>query len=296
MILKRIEGRAISHPYAAVNEFSSWRLKDLIRLMDSTDRIYLQKFAKEYFSVTARTKALLIDKLYPKIMSQNAEQLDKYRQYFLQGRELTIIPPEERDYDGILGEVFQHPHFCAAHDFILQNTSSVKRKIGLFTTCAATKPYPYSPNFHRVFQFLETIFGKEQVAECIHWLVISNASAPVPQEYHYSFPFYAYESNVLRFSKKIRLVYEETVIERMNQYFSRYSDYMGFVGLLRPNSQWAQLITKLPMEITLVPKPSTAKKIKEKSLGLWRNHGLTRPIVLEELKYELMKLGLEPKI
>lgn len=293
MNLKRINGRAISHPYVMVNEFPNWRVKDLVRLMDSADRIYLQKFSKIFFSFTARTKFQLIDNLYPLIKNQNKEQLEIYRQFFLKNREFIIIPPEERDYDGLLGEVFQHPHFCIAHEFIIQNTPSVKNKIGLFTTCAATKPYPFSPNFQRIFCFLEATFGKKQLVERLHWLVISNASAPVPQEYHYSFPFYAYESNVLRFSKKIRLSYEEVVIERMTKYFSRYSDYIGFVALLRPKSQWEQLVTELSMEITMVPKASTAKKIKEKSLGLWRNHGLTRPEVLEELKHALIRLGLK---
>ena len=71
MDLKRINGRAISHPYVAVNEFPNWRVKDLIRLMDSADRTYLQKFARNFFSFTARTKFQLLENLYPKIKNQN---------------------------------------------------------------------------------------------------------------------------------------------------------------------------------------------------------------------------------
>ncbi len=242
--LELIKRPTMSHGYIAVNGIDNPLLKDIVRGLDATSRPRLLQFINE-FSIAVPRKGTQEEIASPVAnvllhSNQNIETLKKMRKFLLLASEepFEIIPPEKRDYDGILGIIDQNNlnivnnhQFIEAHDWVLNKYVRPPNKtITVFTTCAATKPYPNS-NLSEMVNYLKTLKN----ADAIHWLVLSNATAPVPEELHLCFPFWAYEADIRKLRMKDRIEYVRVTAERLEKYLRKHK-YDHYIAYLAKNS------------------------------------------------------------
>ena len=300
-----IQNRYLSHPYIAVEELANsylndlddkrkFLIKDIIRCIDSSDYNYLRKFQNKFFSskITGSKKDLA-SQISKNLLKENFnyEILKKMQSFFLENKDKNIILPEERNYDEILGFKLNHHHFNQAFKWILNKFKpNPSKNIALFTTCSSVKPYYNSPTFKPVLNYLKENFKK---FSNIHWLVISNSCAPIPEELHASFPFYAYESDLRKYTKKDCNEYKLLTINRLSEYLKK-NPYDYYVGLIRPNSIQKSVLSiisdKLGINIKFFPSEEIKEKIEALGTGYWCRMGLKFEYTLLELKNYLNEI------
>ncbi len=290
-----IDRPAMSHPYLSVDSINGlakeddlFVLRDIIRGLDATNYTHLKRFMKRYsvpnFSGSKHKVVMHIANFVLNFAEKNALMRDM-RNFLLLGPEpFEIIKMEERDYDGILGNVTTHEHFIEAHNWLTKNYVKPKnKKIALFTTCASVKPYSMSPNFSLVFGYLSRILKNP---DTIHWLVLSNATAPVPQELHNVFPFYAYETDITKLNSKDTDEYVEIATQRLEKYL-RLNNYNHHIALIRPSSIQKKILEKvekkLGLDIIYLPTKKTIARINAQGLGFWSRTGMKHKYTLNEL-------------
>ncbi len=240
--LELIKRPTMSHGYIAVNGIDNPLLKDIIRGLDATNLTLLRRFRNE-FSITSVPRTGSQEKIASPVADVlltsniNIGTLKKMREFLLlaENEPFEIIPPGERDYDGILGIIDQnnlnivnHPHFIKAHEYLMNNYVKPENKaIAVFTTCASTKPYPVS-NLSEMVKYLRRLKN----ADAIHWLVLSNATAPVPEELHLCFPFWAYEADIRKLKMKDKIEYVKVTSERLEKYLRKhkYDHYVAYLA------------------------------------------------------------------
>jgi hypothetical protein len=295
----------MSHPYIAVDSlghqllkkgFSQelvYLLKDLIRLGDSTGLINLRRINKKFqLSLDISTHQTASESFTQALIS-NAENypLSQIQRVLLAEKDdRRLIDYHDRRYDEILGPVFDHRLFRDSFDLLLQTKELKAKKIAFFTTCASVKPYPVSPTFSRVFDYIDEQLGKEVRSASVHWLVLSNASAPIPEEFHSTFPYYAYETDLNRLSKKQIQKYKEVTTDQITRFLEKFH-YDHYIALLRPNHMQQEVLeaatANLNIDVDYYPKNSTIRRIKSLGPGFWSRRGLTHELTLKELTNKL---------
>ncbi|MHA2233627.1 MAG: DUF5591 domain-containing protein [Candidatus Hodarchaeales archaeon] len=308
MLIEQIQRPAMSHPYIAVDTLGQqlikegftqdlvYLIKDLIRLGDSTSLTNLRRINKKFnLNLNARNHQTA-SKSFAQELISNAKHhpLEEIHLVLLAGKEdLGLIDYPDRRYDEILGPIFRHRHFHDSLNLILKMKKPQGKKIALFTTCASVKPYAISPTFSRVFSYIDEHLGKEQSSRSIHWLVLSNATAPIPEELHSSFPFYAYETDLNQLTKQEIQSYKEVTIKRLTQFLEKFQ-YESYIGLLRPSHTQREVLeavaTTLNIDVIHYPTASTIKRIKTLGAGFWSRRGLTHEFTLRELTNKLTSL------
>ncbi|MHA1252054.1 MAG: DUF5591 domain-containing protein [Candidatus Helarchaeota archaeon] len=305
--LPQVNNRYLSHPYLAVEKITKlflenydedrqFLIKDLIRCFDSADFNLLRRFKNIFFkdinSVNGK-KSDIVKYLTNFILNSNINEnkLKKMRSFFLFKKSRNIIPEFKRNYDGILGFNLNHDHFKTAFDWIYNNYNRpLEKKIALFTTCSSVKPYYTSPTFKRVFNFLKLNLKNFKK---IHWLVISNSCAPIPEELHTSFPFYAYETNLRKCNKKEKEEFLKITVDRLLKYHSKFK-YDYYIGLIRPNSLQKRVLEifseKANIKIKFFPSLKIKQKIEQLGSGYWCRMGLWHNFTLNELKEYLVRI------
>ncbi|MFX0113527.1 MAG: DUF5591 domain-containing protein [Candidatus Hodarchaeota archaeon] len=308
MLIERIHRTAMSHSYIAVDSLGQklleegfskhtvYLLKDLIRLGDSTSLISLRRINREFTLNLDTSNHQTASESFARELIDGSDRhaLSRIHSILLAGKEdLGIIDYQNRRYDEILGPVFKHRHFRKSFDAILKMKKTQGKKIAFFTTCASVKPYPISPTFSRVFNYIKENLGKELVSNSIHWLVLSNATAPIPEEFHSSFPFYAYETDLSQLTRSQVQSYQEVTTYRLKQFLEKF-EYDGYIGLLRPNHIQREVLetatSELSIEVVHCPTNMTIRKIKDLGAGFWSRRGLTHELVLNELISKLISL------
>lgn len=305
MRIERIQRPAMSHPYIAVDSLGQqllkkgfsrelvYLLKDLIRLGDSTGLINLRRINKKFHLSLDTCTHRTASESFAQGLIGNAENypLSQIHTVLLAGKDdLRLIDHQDRRYDEILGPIFNHRHFRDSFDLLLQRKELQGKKIAFFTTCASVKPYPVSPTFSRVFNYIDDHLGREIRLASIHWLVLSNASAPVPEECHSTFPYYAYETDLNRLSKKQIQTYKEVTTDQITRFLEKFH-YDSYIALLRPNHIQREALeaatAKLNIDVDYYPKNSTIRRIKNLGPGFWSRRGLTHEFTLKELTNKL---------
>lgn len=305
MRIKRIQRPAMSHPYIAVDSlghqllkrgFSQelvYLLKDLIRLGDSTDLIILRRINKKFQLSLDISTHRTASESFAQTLIANAENypLSQIQTVLLAGKDdRRLIDYRDRQYDEILGPVFDHQLFRDSFELLLQRKELKAKKIAFFTTCASVKPYPVSPTFSRVFDYIDEQLGKEARSTSIHWLVLSNASAPIPEEYHSTFPYYAYETDLNQLSKKQIQRYKEVTTDQITRFLEKFH-YDHYFALLRPNHTQREVLeaatANLNIHVDYYPTNNTIRRIKNLGPGFWSRRGLTHEFTLKELTDKL---------
>lgn len=290
-----IDRPAMSHPYLSVGSMNGlareddlFILRDIIRGLDATDYINLKRFMKRYSIPTlfgSKHKVVMHIANFILNSAKKSPMLKDMRNFLLLGPEpFEIIRIEERDYDGILGNVTDHEHFIEAHKWLINNYVKPKnKKIALFTTCASVKPYSMSPNFSVLISYLSKTLKDP---DAVHWLVLSNATAPVPQELHNVFPFYAYETDITKLNSKDVNEYVKIAKHRLEKYL-RLNIYDSYVALIRPSSIQRKILEqverRLDLDIIYLPTKKTIRRINELGLGYWSRTGMKHRYTLDEL-------------
>jgi len=292
--LPLIKRRGMSHSYIKLNNLENYLphnyekekisiLKSIIRFIDSTDINKIRKILRnnqvKYFG---RKKEEIRNEFIDFIL-QNVSRLKKLENELFENKNYQLIPSKDRDYDGILGIALNHKNFDKAHKEILKLNKDLKKNIAFLTTCASIKPYSLSPTFKHIFK---NIKEKTGIFENIHWLVISNATAPIPEEFHYSYPFFAYETDLNKLNKSEIKIYQEIALKRMKEYFTKFQ-YDYYIGYLRPNSYQRKVVELLQNEMDIkfkfFPSLDVINKIKKLGMGYWCRKGLVHEYSLEEL-------------
>lgn len=294
----------MSHPYLAVNDLENVMnvdckplhlLKDLIRGLDSTSFLHIRRFMKRFkISKKNGNKQNITQHVAESILRSSAKTSvikEMHRFIFKTSEYHPIIEKEERDYDGILGKVISHKHFIEAHKWMLDNyTKPEEKEIAFFTTCASVKPYPTSPNFSVIINHLKKELKDPNK---IHWLVLSNATAPIPEEFHTTFPFYAYETDITKLNKEESKKYVRITSKRLKKYLE-VNYYSHYVALLRPSSFQMQVLKKveksLDLNIIYLPRQNTINKINSLGNGFWSRVGMKHKFTLSELSFTINQL------
>jgi hypothetical protein len=290
-----IDRPAMSHPYLSVEslkglaiEDNLFVLKDIIRGLDAANYTHLRRFMKRYsipISFGSKHKLVMHIAKYILNFAKKNSMLRDMRNFLLLGPEpFEIIRMEERDYDGILGNVTMHEHFIEAHNWLINNYIKPNEKnIALFTTCASVKPYSMSPNFSVIIDYLSRGLKNPEV---VHWLVLSNATAPIPQELHNVFPFYAYESDLSKLNSKDTNEYIKIATQRLEKYL-RLNSYDHYIALIRPSSVQRKILEQveriLDLDIIYLPTKETVRRINAQGLGYWSRTGMKHRYTLNEL-------------
>lgn len=298
----------MSHPYIAVDNLGQqlikegftqdlvYLIKDLVRLGDSTSLTNLRRINRKFnLNLNIRNHQTASKSFAQELISHaKSHPLKDIHLILLAGKEdLGLIDYPDRRYDEILGPVFQHSHFHDSLNLILKMKKPQGKKIALFTTCASVKPYTVSPTFSRVFSYINGQLGGEVSSRSIHWLVLSNATAPIPEEFHSTFPFYAYETDLNQLTKQQIQSYKEVTIKRLTQFLDKFQ-YESYIGLLRPSHTQREVLeavaTTLNINVIHCPTDCTIKRIKTQGPGFWSRRGLTHEFTLRELTNKLSSL------
>jgi predicted RNA-binding protein len=265
--------------------------RGIVRLCDSSDKKNVKDSFREVERVnfTGKSRSTLLTEIMNYISYDGIKHPVKLKKRLLMDqKERNLIPAKDRRYDEIIGAVFDHRHFEKAYHHILRYHKKKKSKeIALFTTCASIKPYPLALSFRKLFGYLEMNLTKRELDK-LHWLVVSNATAPIPEEYHYSFPFYAYETNLAKLNKKERIRFTKTVSNRLDNFLKKFK-YKHYIAFLKPSSLSLQVLEKVCQanDIALLNFPTVKIKekiISERSLLYWNFQGMKDNLVLEELR------------
>ncbi|MFW9995367.1 MAG: DUF5591 domain-containing protein [Candidatus Odinarchaeota archaeon] len=296
-----ISSKTVSHGYIKCDGLHFGTLtacyRDVIRLCDSSDKSSIKDIFNEVEGVSFNSKkrSSLTAEIFNYIRSEGLKHPVKLKKRLLIGhQDRKIIPTKDRRYDEIIGAVFDHQHFEKAYQHILRYHKKKKVKnIALFTTCASIKPYSQAPSFKKLFSFLETNL-KPRDFEQLHWLVISNATAPIPEEYHYSFPFYAYETNLAKLTRKEQQCFVDTISSRLEAFLRKFK-YENYIAFLKPSSLSLQVLKKVcqanSIDLLQIPSLKTKKEIiSEKGLLYWNFQGMKNKAVLDELKKTILQI------
>ncbi len=300
-MVSKINRRAMSHKYIDIetldipDKTNRYLVIDLVRILDSAPIWVVTNFLKNnQINIESRKKEKLMETVvFSLLNSIDISDINDYHNELIGKYDRMIIDYNKRDYNGILGTCFLHEHFEKAHFDIVNNYSKPKHKnIAFWTTCSSTKPYLISDTFNKIFAHLKDKVDNN--LDNIHWLVVSNASAPIPEEYHRTFPFYAYECDLRSLNKKEIEIYKTTTIERLHKYLNK-TEYDFHIAYMRPNSIQAVIMKtvmdELDISYIVLPTQATIKKIKSTKKLLWDFQGMKTKYSLDELVFTINNLN-----
>ncbi|MHA2282188.1 MAG: DUF5591 domain-containing protein [Promethearchaeota archaeon] len=267
------------------------RVKDLLRLIDA---LGIQKLLEITPLIKkSQIKSLStsgIRKILQKTVIERKSALPVNRireRIILPEMEKNIVPWGKRNYDSLLGVVMENQQFETAFEHIMKEyTKPVEKKIAVFTTCAKEKPYPTGVGFKQLWNKVKIEISP--LDSHIHWLVLSNATAPIPEEYHYSFPFYAYESNLSDFDDLENEQYKRIAVRRLKKYLKKYK-YDHLIGYIKPGSIQRDIINEVTSDLNLenkviiCPSEKVVEIAKEKTRGLYSLVLMKQNVVVYEL-------------
>lgn len=182
-----------------------------------------------------------------------------------------IIPIERREPSTLHGpQVLKHRDMELAYRWIIEEYKPPVKDLCIFIPCSIRKPYRFSPSHKLYHRIIYGIADKNHVH-----IVVFGTCGVVPSELDTEYPFDSYRFVVGNAEKSVQREFvriethrlKEYLIKTQKNYKNRIAYCLGvFREAMKNAVRDAEKITSTPLNMTIVPYPTTINRIYNPNL------------------------------